>query len=605
MTDVGAVDEGHLDGLLLASPVFGGLSATARELLRSEFELRVARRGDELIRQGDAADGMYLVASGRLQVVLTRDDGSRVILDEVGRGDLTGEMALLTDSPRSASIVALRDSNVFFLSTEAFGRVIHAHPQALRVVSSALIGKLMDTIRQGPKASPATTIAVVPLDESVAVREFGGRLGAALGLLVDSLAVVTAAEVDAQIGAGRSDLARAEWRERVEATHGVVVYVAAPAFTTWTDECVHAADIVVYVGAARGERGIRPLEHEVRRRQGSVPRRRELVLLHDAATSTPRGTRDWLAGRDIDRHHHVRVDRSGDYERVARLLMGVGVGVVFSGGGARGIAHIGVLRTLVERGVTIDATAGASIGAIVAGAVARGDEIDDIAAQIRAAVVEKSPVDLTFPSVSVAAGARVTRHIKDGAQGLDVEDTWLNFFCVSTNLTRGTLELHDRGAAWAAVRSSFSVPGLFPPMHSANGDVLVDGGILDNMPVTSMRSKHSGISVIAIDVGTRREFAATTTSTTGVVSGWKLLARSLRDRTLDNLTSLPRILMRLTELGALGDSDNGDCYVRPNLEGVSLLDFDKFESLIEAGARDSAPVIDEWLASRSVVDIRT
>lgn len=268
--------------------------------------------------------------------------------------------------------------------------------------------------------------------------------------------------------------------------------------------------------------------------------------------------------------------------------------MVFSGGGARGIAHIGVLRALLERRVPIDATAGASIGAIVAGAVARGDGPDDVSTQIRAAVVEKSPVDLTFPTVSFASGRRVTRHIKEGAQGLDVEDTWLNFFCVSTNLTRGALEIHSRGPAWAAVRSSFSVPGLFPPMRNDAGEILVDGGILSNLPVTPMRAMHAGITVI----GVRREFMAASVPTTGIVSGWKYLATSLRERELENLTSLPRLLIRLTELGSLGDDDRGDCCVQPVVDGVSLLDFDKFDQIVEIGERDASLALDDWLLPR-------
>ena len=295
----------------------------------------------------------------------------------------------------------------------------------------------------------------------------------------------------------------------------------------------------------------------------------------------------------------MRIDRAGDYDRLARLLVGRGVGVVFSGGGARGIAHVGVLQTLLERGVTIDATAGASIGAIVAGAVARGDGPNEVAAQIRAAVVDRSPVDFTFPSVSFAAGGRVTHHIKEGAQGLDLEDTWLNFLCVSTNLTRGALEIHQHGPAWNAVRSSFSVPGLFPPMRNDAGDVLVDGGILDNMPVAPMRAAHSGVTVIAIDVGARREFMSGDLPDSGVVSGWRFLMNNLRQRSLENLTTLPRILMRLTELGSLADDDHGECYIQPTLTDVSLLDFDKFDQLVEMGKRDAAPVLDAWLCRRA------
>jgi predicted acylesterase/phospholipase RssA len=437
----------------------------------------------------------------------------------------------------------------------------------------------------------------VPLDDSEAVRDAGARLADSLSTLVGRVPLLHADDMRATLGDESSPLSRAVWREQIEATHAAVVYVGASRLDPWTDECVQQADLVVLVASARSSSELRPIEDELRRRQGPVTRRTELVLVHDPATTSPRGTWQWLAPREVDRHHHVRADRTSDYDRVARLLLGRGFGVVFSGGGARGIAHIGVLRALLERNIPIDATAGASIGAIVAGSVARGDGPDEVAALIHAAVVAKSPIDITFPSVSLAAGGRVTHHIMEGAQGVDVEDLWCNFFCVSTNLTRGALEIHDHGPSWAAVRSSFAVPALFPPMRNEAGDVLVDGGILDNLPVTPMRARHAGITVIAIDVGARREFMSESLPNTGVVSGWRFLASNLRQRTFENLTSLPRILMRLTELGSLGDDDRGDCYIRPLMEAVSLLDFDKFEELLEVGERDAGIALDQWLAS--------
>src|SRR6185503_746807 len=128
---------------------FGQLDATALDLVRTALDPRVVRSGEVLMRQGDAADGLYLVGSGRLQVKIEREDGSEEVINELGRGALVGEMALLTDSPRSATITALRDSHVLFLSSDAFGRVVQAHPQALRVISSALITRLMYTIQHG------------------------------------------------------------------------------------------------------------------------------------------------------------------------------------------------------------------------------------------------------------------------------------------------------------------------------------------------------------------------------------------------------------------------------------------------------------------------
>jgi predicted acylesterase/phospholipase RssA len=393
------------------------------------------------------------------------------------------------------------------------------------------------------------------------------------------------------------------WREQLEAENGAVVFVADREFEGWTNECVHQADLVVFVAGARSGSALRSVEHELRGQEGRRARRAELVLLHEPATSNPRGTRHWLTPRSVDRHHHVRIDRVRDYDRVARLLVGKGQGVVFSGGGARGIAHVGVVRALHSRDVELDAVGGASIGAIVAGMVARGATDEECEAILRAAVVEKSPVDVTLPTVSLAAGTRVSHHIREGALGLDCEDTWIPFFCVSTNLTRGELEVHQRGPGWAAVRASFSVPALFPPMRNEAGDVLVDGGVLDNMPVGPMRAAHFGISVIAVDVGARHEPVSAPDTQTGRVSGWRHLATSLRARQYDTLTTMPRILLRLTELGSQGDDDLGDCYIRPEMENVSLLDFNRFDELVAIGERDAAATLDAWRAGQARVDI--
>jgi predicted acylesterase/phospholipase RssA len=452
------------------------------------------------------------------------------------------------------------------------------------------------TIRQGLVASPATSIVIIPLDGSPVVREFGPSLATAMRKVLGEVAVINDTDARDAVGHDATTLARALWREHLEAANDVVLYLTNPEFDAWTDESVQQADLLVYVARANESRARRTVEGEIEKRQGALAPRSELVLLHEPTTENPRATHEWLDGRDCDRHHHVRIGRTLDYERVARLILGRGVGVAFSGGGARGIAHLGVLRALHDLGIPIDATCGASIGAIVAGAVARGLRPDEVAAQLRAAVVEQSPLDLTLPTVSFASGGRVTRHIASGAQGLDIEDTWLNFRCVSTNLTRGELEVHERGPGWAAVRASFSVPGLFPPMRNEAGDVLVDGGVLDNLPIGPLRGAHAGICVIGSDVGVTHEIlSSSAVAPTGVVSGWRHLVRSLRGREFENLTMLPRMLLRLTELGSLGDSDTGDCCIRPAMDTVSLMDFDRFDELVAIGERDAHLTLEEWL----------
>jgi predicted acylesterase/phospholipase RssA/CRP-like cAMP-binding protein len=604
MSDAGALEDAEIDELLQRSPVFGRLAAAPRELIRKEFSLRFVHRGDVVIEQGDTADGLYLVGNGRLRVSITKGDGQQTILDEVARGELVGEMALLNERPRSATVVALRDSHLLFLSTEAFARLVDQYPDALRAVSTALIDKLVNTIHHGSYTSRARVIAIVPLDESTEAREFGFRLKSALEPLVRSVRTVEEGDFRRDVDDPLSYIARANWREELEGTCDVVINVATNVFDEWTDDCTQSSDLLLLVTSARGSRGLRAVEDEIVRHQRNIPTRTELVLLHDASTAAPRRTSEWLTPRAVQRHHHVRVDRTDDYARVARLITNQGIAVVFSGGGARGIAHIGVLRALRDARVPIDATAGASIGSIVAGAVARGDSPEELAAQLRAAVVQKSPVDVTFPTMSFASGGRVTRLIKDGAANLDLEDLWLNFTCVSTNLTRGRLQVHERGPAWSAVRASFAVPGLFPPMRSEAGDVLVDGGMLDNLPVGPLRHKHAGVTIIASDVGAQRELLSISAPNSGVVSGWRTLARSLRERSTSDLTTLPRVLMRLTELGASGDVDHGDCYIRPALDGVSLLDFNRFDFLVEQGEQAGREALDAWQQQGDTIDLR-
>ena len=375
--------------------------------------------------------------------------------------------------------------------------------------------------------------------------------------------------------------------------------MADPTPSPWTHACIRQADLILLVADATSRPEPRLIERIVPQSREVAQSRSELVLIHPAWTQDPRGTAHWLAPRNVDRHHHVRVDREADVERVGRLLLSRGIGLVYSGGGARGISEVGVLRAMREAGIPIDAVGGTSIGSIMAGATARQMSADEVAALLRTALVEgKFPVDMTFPAVSLASGARVTRQMQDAAAGLNMEDGWLNGYCISTNLTRGEVEVHRRGPGWFALRASFSIPGVFPPMRTESGDVLVDGGVLDNMPVSTMREHHDGIRVVAVDVGSQRDVRAGALPEGGVVSGWRWLVERANPRapTIE-MAGLFKVLLRITELGGGGNpSDRGDLYIRPTVDGVGMLDFKAFDRLVAAGYEAGSRAFEEWLS---------
>ncbi len=587
----------EVEQLVRASTVFGMLAPAAQAFVCEHLEAVNVPGGAVLIHEGDHADCLYLVAVGRLRVSMRSSDGDERVIAELGRGEIVGELAVITNEPRSATVTALRDSEVFRLSTDAFAQLVEQHPEALREIATPVVRRLVRSLREGSLSSPVVTIAVVPLGTDPSLAAFGDRLHRALGQLtgaashVDARAARTSLGDLSQVSAERLAL----WFGDHDSHSKAVVYQADPEPTPWTDTCVRQADLVLLVGSSRDVPTLRPVELGIEERRRRLKTRTELVLVHPPNTRDPRGTRRWLGPREVDRHHHVRVDRDEDIDRVARLIVGRGIGIVFSGGGARGIAGIGVLRALEEHGVPIDATGGTSIGSLIAGAAARGLPYAELAAMMRSAVVDSSAFDITFPAVSLAAGKRVTQRIREAADGLDVEDTWRNFFCVSTNLTTGGVEIHRRGPGWYAVRASFSIPGVFPPVPTETGDLLVDGGLLDNLPIGVMRGEHHGITVIGVDVGRTRDLSAGTLPEDGVVSGWKLLVGRLdRGAPGRGTTSLGHILMRLTELGNEQNHDRGDLYIRPAVEPFGIAEFKAFDRIIQLGYEAGNQAISDW-----------
>ncbi|MEZ5178207.1 MAG: patatin-like phospholipase family protein [Acidimicrobiales bacterium] len=312
-----------------------------------------------------------------------------------------------------------------------------------------------------------------------------------------------------------------------------------------------------------------------------------------------RGTASWLGRLAVDQHHQVRAGDAGDAARVARLVLGTGVALVLSGGGARGIAEIGVVRAVQELGVPVDVVAGTSIGALVGGAVARGWNWERIRRSVRDGVAAgRGVVDPSLPLVALAAGRRVSRRLRAASDELDLEDLHLDFTCVSTNLSRRSAEVHRRGSAWRAVRASIAIPGLFPPV-AQGADVLVDGGLLDNFPVARVRDRHPGATVIGVDVGSRRDLAALGLPESCELGSWQAL-RSLGRRSRPEVT-LVRVLARLAELGLEHPDARSapDVLVEPRVHDVPILGFDRFDELVARGHDAAVRTLEPWLARRA------
>ncbi|HEU5083214.1 MAG TPA: cyclic nucleotide-binding and patatin-like phospholipase domain-containing protein [Acidimicrobiales bacterium] len=583
-------------GVLEGSSLLGGLPDEVRDALVARLVPHSLSGGEVLMRQGDAADGVHFVEAGRLQARLAVDDdhgGRVVVLGEIGRGEVVGEAALLTDQPRTATVVALRDTELWHLPVAAFEELVAEHPSFLRPVTAQVVRRMLAAGQRSGASQPVATVAVVPMHASGPASAGAAAVAEALAGVVGRATVVGPGDRPA----GGSDAA---WVQSLEADHDLVVFRCDAGDGDATPRFLRQSDVVVLVADAEQGPAATAVEAVLAAHREQVEVPVELVLVHPTWRDEPRGTSRWLEGREVRRHHHVRVGDDAHAGRVARLLTGRAIGVVLSGGGARSTAEIGVVRSMAQLGIPVDAVGGTSAGALVAGAFARGWSADQVRTALHEGMVAQgSPLDPTVPLTSLAAGRRMTERLQAAAGEVDIEDLWLPFYCVSTNLSRNRPEVHRRGRGWRAVRASMSIPGIFPPV-AEGGDVLVDGGLVDNLPVAEMRRAHEGITVVAVDVGVHRGMDAGDLPDSTVVHGWRVLLDRLHPRRRSpQIAGILSILTRLTELGGGSvATDVGDVLVRPDVGRFPMLDFSRMDELIGVGEREGRVVLGEWWANR-------
>ena len=158
-----------------------------------------------------------------------------------------------------------------------------------------------------------------------------------------------------------------------------------------------------------------------------------------------------------------------------------------------------MIRAIEEAGVAVDLVGGASMGAVVAAGYALHGTARRSLRWPRRSPIPSKIYDRTLPLVSLMSGGKVLRLMKSLYGDRAIEDLWTPFFSISTNLTRARVDVDRRGPLWRAVRKSMSIPGVFPPIIE-EGDVIVDGGVVDNFPVERMASRADCGTVIGVNV---------------------------------------------------------------------------------------------------------
>ena len=612
--------------------IFGEIDPELLARIRPRMTTLNLPGGDVLMRQGDPSDSTYLVLSGRLRASLLDAEGQMIILGEIGRGEPIGEMGVISQEQRGATITALRDCVLLRLGADDFIDLLQTWPNIALPLARKLMERLSRSNRNRSAQRHVINVCLLPLHADVEVQAMGETLRATIekqlarssaSTMADSsaaqfpIALIDRAAMNQALGAGAADteVAQAQqylrllaWLDEQEIRHTMQVFVADRQDTAWSRLCLRHADHILMVAHADGDVQLSEVErnHLVRESPSSAITQ-SLLLLHPDARRIPSGTHRWLDARPHISvqglsHFHVREHNPADWGRLARILSGQATGPVLAGGGARGFSQLGVMQALEERGIEWDMAGGTSIGAVMAAYAAMDLDAHQVT-QLAAKAFSVNPTgDFNWlPIMSIIRGNRLARVISDAvvnALGVPVgiEDLWKPYFCVASNYSRSQAQVLRRGDLASSIIASVSIPAALPPVLW-HGDLLTDGGTFNNFPVDIMRASGAA-RVIGVDMSRDRYRPL---KLKAMPSSMELfIDRFLRPRSRRKYKGLPNLAAIVFNVAAMSSQSHEirmraelDLGFTPDVSRIGMLEWGAFKKVVEIGFQHAREKLSE------------
>uniref|UniRef100_A0A8C9VEH3 lysophospholipase n=1 Tax=Scleropages formosus TaxID=113540 RepID=A0A8C9VEH3_SCLFO len=608
--------------------------------------------------QDDQSDCTYIVLNGRLRSVIRKANGKKELVGEYGRGDLIGVVEALTHQPRATTVHAVRDTELVKLPEGTLNNIKRRYPQVVTRLIHLLGQKILGNLQQtrGPfsgsalslssmsfspdvtnPASNLSTVAVLPVCDEVPINAFNLELSHALSAIGPTL-LLTSDIIRERLGASALDSIHeyrlSGWLAQQEDIHRIVLYQTDNSMTPWTQRCIRQADCILIVGLGDQEPALGQLEQMLE--NTAVRALKQLVLLHREDGPGPSRTVEWLNMRSwCSGHLHLKcprrvfsrrspaklrevyekvfektADRHSDFSRLARVLTGNSIAVVLGGGGARGCSHVGVIKAMEEAGIPIDIVGGTSIGSFIGALYA--EERSAVRTKQRAREwakamnsVFKTVLDLTYPITSMFSGSAFNTSIYKVFQDKQVEDLWLPYFNVTTDITASAMRVHKDGCVWRYVRASASYTPYLPPLcDPKDGHLLVDGCYVNNVPADIARNMGAK-TVIAIDVGSQDETDLCNYGDS--LSGWWLLWKRINPWAEKvKVPDMAEIQSRLAYVSCVRQLEvvkkSAYCeYIRPPIDRFKTMDFGKFDEIYDVGYQHGKLLFTGW-ARGDIID---
>jgi predicted acylesterase/phospholipase RssA len=556
--------------------LFGEMTDEQLHQIFSIAEVLHFDTGQYLFKEGDAENALYIVLSGRLRVLQQGEHGQQV-LGDIAAGEPVGELALFTKEPRSASVVAIRKAAVLQIDEADYNALVNQYPNFGFMLTQFVIKRLRRSAFQQKTGAAPKNIALIKLKSDYDFAPWTDRMFYELGIMNKHINVIYPNEQSLENPNAVF--------EDVEDSDGLNIMVCDAEHLSWAEQCITYCDLVVVATEADEVSDLYPIEKHLNLYAANILNKKiYLLLLHPENAPMPKNTRRWFEHRNFDMHLHIRANTPKDTRRFCRILTHQAVGLVLGGGGAKGFAHVGVAKAMMEAGIEFDFVGGTSAGALFGVGLTVADFDMLKVRQLCQVGAEKKLTsnDYNLPFVSLMTG----KNLQEVLEETHLEDLWVTTYTVSTNYSTASIKVHQSGLARQKVEASIAIPGVFPPVI-IDKHLHVDGGVMDNLPIEAMYQKPVS-HVIAISLSAQAHHLVDIKT---IPSAWAILVNLFTKKHRYHLPKMPSLLINSLTLNSVQKQANAKSqvaiYIEMDLKTFGFLDWTKWQALIERGYNQS------------------
>jgi predicted acylesterase/phospholipase RssA/CRP-like cAMP-binding protein len=577
--------------------LFKNLDKDSLRNLASSMSLVSVEGGKTLIHKGEYDSSLYILLQGRLRVFIKKRE-----IADITCGQIVGEIAMLTDERRTSSVRAVRDSLLLKLDKENYLKFQEKHPFEIIEMAKTAIKRMNELKRATQIGENVCTIAVVPAGGSnhyTFARGLSEELKKSASTLFINSELTNQNFIDENLVINDDSLS-STWLQTLENQYEYLILETDKEMTQWTEMCLRQADRIIFVAEEKVDRHFNSIEKFYFLKNSEHLQYTEIVFIHPQDSIQISGTRDWLKLRPVDNYHHLKMGEADTYTSISHFITNKAFGVVLNGSGVRSFVHLGVLKALEELQIPVDYIGGSSFGSLIAAGYSCGLTTNDIINAAKEYVKKFYEKENYLP---FTAPKEINEVFNQAFEDVYFEDLYKPFFCISTNITEASVKVHNQGFVWKAVLASMSLPGIFSPMYDDDNNMLVDGSVINNLPVDVMRKILAGGKILAVNCdvnkGERRKQLTRHKSTLGYNFLKKLnpfvntnvMEKSDFDTHLATITISSDIQQKLSEKEA-------DYILEFETKNFGLLDVDEIDTLIEIGYKRGIETLSKMLRSQ-------